>query len=68
MINLSQSVSKTLDHAKIKALMSLKGKSIEKVNPNHVPARKRKAEVLEKSKEKISKVLREDNYESTLNK
>ena len=48
-----------LDPAKAKALLALKakGKSIEKTDPNSVRAKKRKAEEVAKSREKVAKAL-----------
>lgn len=47
--------------AKAKALAALKGKEIAKVSPNHVPARKRKAEEVEKAKKKVRQTLAADD-------
>ena len=47
--------SATMDSSKLKALMALRGKALEKQSGNYVPARKRKAdgEEREKRREKV---------------
>ena len=52
-IDLSSSSKKSavaLDPSKLKALMALRGKALEKQSGNYVPARKRKADEEEKQK------------------
>jgi minichromosome maintenance protein 10 len=50
--------------SKTKALLALKGKSLDKKQPNYVAGRKRKADDVEKSKAKVAKKLKEKERRS----
>jgi len=47
----------SVDLAKAKALLALKGKSIASKSPNYVPGKKRKADEVENSRKRVAKAL-----------
>ncbi len=69
MIDLNSPSSNRGSVARAKALMALKGKTLESKDPNHVPSRKRKAEELEVAKKKVALALdKKERRESVENK
>ncbi len=66
-IDLNKKSNMSSSAAKAKALLALKGKTLESKNPNYVPSRKRKAEEVESQRKKVAAALDVDRHKQKEN-